>query len=506
MSLPGSSSPDASGAVRFHILLLIAAQLTLGMVRLNAVPRVYNDDAWEAALGYSLAFEGALRHSIIEGWGGMHVHFVQNQVVQPLVLSALYGIAGFSLWISRFASVLVGALVLICAYGIARRWLGSRGALLVGLATLAHPWFFEISRRVRPDIYGAALALLACWLWTYPTIRRSGWLGFLAGMAAAGAALSHPSGGVLTAALLAAVLIWDRPPHCGLRLLTAGLGLLLAVSPYIAYVAWACQDARVSFWDQMRGGKPLVGTDVAGMLSGELQRWKQFFQWPKGAPLAIAMLLPWVAGWYHSPRQVKVLCAAIALFALALPFTTVNYTCRYLVGLVPLFAALLVWFTARLAATGSLGRYAARGGWAVYFVVCLAGIGLMFQRLWSADVERVFDRVASVTGTEAKVYGEIMFWLAGERFDYGPFPIDASWKIHTEDVAAHGFDYAIRTAWPFTASEGLSPPPQAMPDWRPGYAIDAICRTVGEKVSAFRDPYFGPIEIYRLHWPGVSDP
>lgn len=83
-ALPRALSVRAAGWKR-EVVILALAQLGLGLIYLKTVPRFYNDEPWEASLGYSLAYEGVLRHGIIEGWGGIHVRFVQNQVIQPFV-------------------------------------------------------------------------------------------------------------------------------------------------------------------------------------------------------------------------------------------------------------------------------------------------------------------------------------------------------------------------------------------------------------------------------------
>lgn len=108
---PGAGSSRRSWAR--HVLILIAAQLAIGLPYLRTVPRIYIDDAWETSLGRCLAYEGVLRHGIIEGWGGIHVRFVQDQMIQPLVLAALYRVFGFGMLVSRVASVLVGAAAIV---------------------------------------------------------------------------------------------------------------------------------------------------------------------------------------------------------------------------------------------------------------------------------------------------------------------------------------------------------------------------------------------------------
>lgn len=493
--------------------MLLVLQLALGLVYLKTVPRFFNDEAWEASIGHSLAAEGSLRHGIIEGWGGMHVKFVQNQVVLPFVTAAIYRVAGFGIVTSRLASVLMSLLAVAGVYGAMRRWFGDTQGFWISLATVLHPWFFEISRRVRPEIYFIALAMAAVWCWLHPA-RRAAWpaaAGLLAGLAG----LAHPTGLVLVFAVGAAMLICRRRPGRGRACAWAAAGFVLAVAPYVLYVLHATADPRVSFFVQMGGGKGILTACPAAVLAGELKRWGSFFRWPTGAPLAALLLLAWLAAWWRSSRADKTIATAVVLFAAAMPFTTVNLTSRYLIALVPLLAALLVRLVVRLA-----GAEPQRRPWRVacglaaallYAGMGAGAISLMLWRLRSADLTRPLDRVARVTGREGRVFGEMVFWMGRERYRYGPFPLryDGKWIQTVEMVRRHRFDYAVRTAWWFSTSHGVADPPQSMPADRPARAdrvIDEVCRRYGTKVAEFRDRDFGPIEVYRLNWDDPAPP
>jgi 4-amino-4-deoxy-L-arabinose transferase-like glycosyltransferase len=496
------------GAFWRHVVVLVLLQAVVGAIYLGTVPRFFNDEAWEASLGHSVAFEGRLRHGFIEGWGGMDVHFVQNQVILPFVTAGVYRIAGFSIVTSRAASLLVSVLAVVCIYGAMRRLFGARQAFWMAALTIAHPWFFEISRRVRPEIYFVALAAGAGWCWVRSTTdaprRSAAAAGILAGLAA----LAHPTGGVLCVSLGVAAAIWLRGEKAGRRAAWAVAGVVLAVLPYVIYVVWACADPRVNFLEQMRGGQPAAGASLVGAVAGEATRWGHFFQWPLGAPLGAVMLLAWAAAWRGSTRADKMLATTIVVFAVAMPFTTVNLTSRYLVALTPLFVALLIRLVARIAGTsaqrpGRARLVGAAGIVAVYALMSAGAIGLMFHRLRGADFTRVVDRIASVTGSEDRVIGDLAFWMSKGKLNYGPFPLTHEWVQTPEMVRPCGFRYAVRAAWRMSTSHGISVPPEKMPDWRDekDRAIDEICRRFGRKVDAFRDPHFGPIEIYELDWP-----
>lgn len=495
-----------------HVAILGVVQLGLGLIYLETVPRFYNDEPWEASLGYNLAYEGSLRHGIIEEWGGMHIHFVQNQVVQPFVLAAMYRLAGFSIFTSRLASLLVSVAAVLGVYGVMRHWLGSRAGLAIGLATIVHPWFFEIARRVRPDIYAIALAFAALLLYLRVTTGEGRRGAFMAGILSGLAGLAHPTGFVLVSAMAGGLAAWQRPTRFARIVIRVGAGFLIALLPYVVWVLWAVQHPEVDFFEQMRGGRAVGVSGFSKMLGVELFRWGHFFQWPIGAPLAAIMLAAWSTAWFRSTRVDKTIATTILLFAVAMPFTTVNSTSRYLIGLTPLFAALMVRMIDRVrtrhpsmkAVWHKSGVAVGAGIGGVYALICLAAIGVMLQRLRGADLTPVLERVAAVTGPDARIYGEAILWMGKDRFRYHVSRSPPTWIVSVrasiDSVRRHRFEYAVRPAWSFRASHGINRPPASMPAWRPDFIIDRVCEEFGMKIAEFRDPYFGPMEIYKLDW------
>ncbi|MHC4619191.1 MAG: hypothetical protein ACYTEQ_15715 [Planctomycetota bacterium] len=102
------------------IFVLVVLQIALGLACINCVPRIYVDEAWDSALGYNLARTGALKHPFVEGFGGMHVHFVQNRVVLPLVCAAIYKVGGYSVLTSRLGSFIFSLLAVVSLYAVMR--------------------------------------------------------------------------------------------------------------------------------------------------------------------------------------------------------------------------------------------------------------------------------------------------------------------------------------------------------------------------------------------------
>jgi hypothetical protein len=494
-----------------NIVVIIVLQTALGLVYLKTAPRVYYDDIVESSYGRSLAYTGTIRDEVSEGYGGMEFHYVQPRIILPLVCAVIFKVAGYSIVTARIGSLIFGVLAIVALYAIMRHWFGEKQAIWIAVTTIIHPWFFEISRRCRSEIYCTALAIAALWCvvhWLDTNSRRAA---FLAGALAALAGLAHPTGLILDFAIAAAVFIWLRTKTTWRLVLWAFLGFVTAILPYIIYVLLCIQDPRVSFSGQV---VPQLLHKL--WLTGEIYRWKNFLQGSKGIPLAGIMLASWLLAWYRSTTGDKVFATIIGLFCLVLPFASVNTAGRYLAVLTPFFSALLVRLVWRIMADHGIllyNRYKLRfvasvGIAAIYVSICVTGISLMFYHLRGADFDRVLDRIVMVVGKEDRVYGEPLLWLGHGRYRYGPYPRDFSvypWRPTIDMIRKHHFDYAIRSAWTFGSSYGVASPPADMPNFRPDNMIDQVCKQFGTKVAEFRDPYFGPFEIYKLDWDNNSN-
>jgi hypothetical protein len=79
-------------------------------------------------LGYNLARQDSLKHPFVEGFGGMHVNFVQSRVVLPLVCAAIFKVVPYSVATSRIGSLIFSVLAVISIYAVVRRWFGEKQA------------------------------------------------------------------------------------------------------------------------------------------------------------------------------------------------------------------------------------------------------------------------------------------------------------------------------------------------------------------------------------------
>lgn len=492
----------------FRRVIIILIYIGLGAVYLGSIPRIFTDETWDSSLGYNVANGEGLKHPFIINFGGMDVHFVQNRVVLPLVCATVYKFIGYSFVGSRACSLFFGVLGLVGLYSVMRRWYGEKQAFWATFATIIHPWFFEVSRRVRPEIYYIALSML----FLYAVVRYfdSGLrkTAFGVGVIAGLTSLTHPNGLIIIFSIGITLIFWLRGKPIGRLILWASIGFVLTIMPYVIYVLWAVQDPQVSFIEQMRFSEL-----HDSILSCEIGRWKGFLQWPKGLPLAIIMLISWFFAWYRSPRTDKIIATIIASFLLFLPLMTLNPEPRYLAVIVPFFCALAVRLIWRIASDNNLvwndfhkSRLGIGIGIAlVYSFMCIAAIGLMFHRLRGADFNRVVDHIASVVGPGKRVFGSPVLWIGHDRYRYGPYPMDYAGELTVKEgvemLRKYHIDYVVRVFWVNDSFlKGVGKPPQLMPPMRKYLLQDILCAMYGTKVEEFYDAYYGPFEIYMLNW------
>jgi 4-amino-4-deoxy-L-arabinose transferase-like glycosyltransferase len=492
--------------VRFkYLLILCAVQLLLGIFYLGSVPRFYGDEAWDASLGYEFAQTGVLRHPFIHNFGGMEVHFVQPRIVLPIICAGIFKVTGYSIAISRLPSLLLGVLAVVVLYHIAERFFDNKQSFLIVLATVINPWFWSTCRRCRPEMLYTALALVFLWLVISYFRRDRAFVAFLAGITAGLASLSHPNGLIIITAISISWIVWKEKPHLFKFVVWALAGFILVILPYVIYAFWASNQPNVSFLKQMHGGS-LYGSAIAR----EMMRWRSFFQPPFGIPVALVMFASWLAAWWKSTAEDRLLATVVAIYPLSLLFLSVDALASYIVVEVPFFSVLIVRFIYRLHEFGFLFSGSKRICYItrlfvilIYVTSSLPPVMLMLYWQRNADFNRVVDEVAKVVGPKARVHADPVFWVGHDRYIYGPYLITydvVELRNALQWAYLQSFDYAVRTSWFDRSPQGFGKVPNNMPAFRSYSITDNLCKLFGTKVYEFYNEDYGPVEIYKLDW------
>jgi 4-amino-4-deoxy-L-arabinose transferase-like glycosyltransferase len=485
-------------------LLLCAIQLLLGVFYLGSVPRIYVDETIDGSVGYELAETGVLRHPFIRNFGGMEIYFIQPHILLPIVCAGVFKIAGYSIAVSRLPSLLLGVLAAIILYRVAEQFFENKQGLLIGLAAIINTWFWMSSRRCRPEMYYTVLALLFLWLVISYFHRGRAFVAFLAGITAALASLTHPNGLIIIVAISISWIIWKEKPHLLKFVIWALAGFILTILPYVIYVLWATRQPNVSFLGQVQVHM------YSSVMAREIMRWRNFFQLPFGIPVGLVMLVSWLAAWWKSTAEDKLIATIVALYLPGLAMLSINALPDYVVVVVPFFSMLVVRFVYRLHEfdflSGSRRMYYIVGFIVIliYVVSFLPPIVFMLYQQHDADFNKVVDEVAKVVGPKARVYANPVFWVGHDRYIYGPCLITYDTTVMVSEALqwaySQSFEYAVRTVWILTPPRGFRKLPDRMPEFRSNCVMDSLCRVFGTKVYEFYNEYYGPVEIYKLDW------
>src|SRR5690349_14301089 len=103
---------------------------------LDSVPRVYEDEPWQASTAYSLATRGVFASQLFAGYHGMQDRYYGFPPVHPLVEAATFRLLGEGLVQARLETVAAGALTLVLTFAAGVRILRSAWAGLIAVVIL----------------------------------------------------------------------------------------------------------------------------------------------------------------------------------------------------------------------------------------------------------------------------------------------------------------------------------------------------------------------------------
>ncbi len=244
-------------------IFLLFAYWAISLYALDTVPRVYEDEPWQASVGAKLAAQGVLGSDLFEGYHEMEQHYFGFMPLFPILLAGVFRFADAGLFQARFVTVSGGLVVLVLTYSLAMRlWRDTRvgivaAALLLTVRMFAvtplHTTgilFLDAVRVVRYDIFVPVFGLAALNVYLSARREKSLRLYAFAGFLCALATLTHLYGAFFFVIVIC-LMMWERLP----QLRTALFALLDGfVAPCLTYALYV-----FNFWEAWRAQTRLYG-------------------------------------------------------------------------------------------------------------------------------------------------------------------------------------------------------------------------------------------------------
>jgi 4-amino-4-deoxy-L-arabinose transferase-like glycosyltransferase len=495
--LPSNGGGEVEAWITRRARLIAAAACVLLLLECFALIRTrwVEDENWLSSEAWTLAQEGHLRMPLFPADPEYKV-----EVAFPAYISTLgASFAAFGLGIpqarviSAIFSLGLVVVVFLLAADIGGPLCGAVAAILAATDT----FLVVAGRTARPE----AEVALFCWLGVLLAYRaaqrRSPALAIAAGTSVGIGLMCHP----LAVGFLGAIglLLCIR---CRFRVWKDSLVWLFAIPALAmvgAYLVWCFSDP-IHFESFRSVWLNKTGTPLSALVLGELGRWRDFIGLsnqhiilpiPIPVRLHILLILLWafVMLWRHNR---KVAAPALILLAVNLLILTylVNKGPRYLVVLSPLFAVVLAY--AISAVRNSRQRGLAAVAIAAVFLTQLAGDAYWIYKSRGADYPKVARELQQIVAPGSSVYGITTFWLA--LHDHTYFAYDRT----TLPYAVQNLhpDYLI--LYDRVMMRGSGSGSDDFAELR-AQAGDFV-RTHATLAGRVSDPFYGDLEVYRVHY------
>jgi 4-amino-4-deoxy-L-arabinose transferase-like glycosyltransferase len=510
------------------LLLLLLLYWALALNQLTVLPRVYQDEPWQASTALKIAQEGIFGSDLFHGFARMEQHYYGYPPGYPLALALVFRTAGVGLFQSRWVGLACGILILALTFSLARRvWNDTRIAFLAGFLLLTVRWlaetklhptgilFFDATRLARYDVLVPVfgLASLHSFL-TAGRTRQSRWY-FLTGLLVASCGLTHLYGLFLLPALVILVL-WSREQSKLFALAALLFGVIL---PWLGYGLYILQDSE-AFRLQTRGyGERFDLFNLSWYLRNlvtEPVRFSVGLEQPSTLPRvgvwfsALALAASWFALALNVRQHTRprVVFAPLTLLPLLFALLLQTKFTNYLVLIAPLAALATAWGIVSLwdaLSKSSFGRTAHRAAIAfVLLLVVLEGssryVTFQSQASITTPYAQLVSQLKSPIPPGSRVLGLQDYWFGWEDYTYQSIAVPIM---------------LINPLWNDT------PPSfgEAMDERQPDHVLvdDAVREyfergnpgagaaffawlesRAAQRITAFRDPTYGWFEIYRV--------
>lgn len=510
---------------RISLFTLLLAYWLISLSNITSVPRVYEDEPWQASTGLKIAEQGIFGSDMFSGFYNMQDRYYGYVPLHPILLSIIFRFAGDGLFQSRFEPIALGLLLLALTFSLARRvfkddrigLLSIIFLLLVRTSGLTPSQtsgilLIDFARIARYDMLAAVfgLASLHAYQWAYQRSTRRSYM--LAGFLAACATLSHLYG-VFWLIALFTLTVWDQSRTISRRSTIGSMliGFSVPLIPYAIYILGDVADWRgqtlgyadrfellnVNWYVQNFLHEPQRYAPGLGSIGFNWLLRPGFWSALIVIPCAVAML------WRRSlsDRTLRALVVPAlglpVLFALLIHLKLANY----LLTIIPILGIVFAWGVV------SLWSWLRGRKWIAAQVVVsavlvasvfegIARIVVLEETAMSMTPYTAFiDRVRHFIPNGARVLGLHNYWFGLESFEYRSFALP----------------FLLQQSNNLSIDQGLE---QIEPDvvlidprMRETFAIDAqaaeqfqvwLTRHAGQVIGRVDDPTYGLMEVYQV--------
>lgn len=186
----------------WFLVAFTAAILSVQLLTLNRLPRVFVDEPWFCNASWNLAQTGVNFDTM---HGGVLDQFGNEAIRRPFLgqipWTLGFKLVGVGLWQARITSWLLGCILALLTFLLGKRLYDARTASLAAAFLVASPGFISACHYARQDIFLATFGL-AAFLTSLSALDRAGWIRHLAaGFIAAISLDIHQNGVVFVIAI-----------------------------------------------------------------------------------------------------------------------------------------------------------------------------------------------------------------------------------------------------------------------------------------------------------------
>jgi len=514
------------------VATLLALFVGFSLRDLGRAPKVYEDEPVIAAPGYMLVTTGVFGNPLQRGFFGSERHCYEFMPLFPILDGASMRLFGTGLFAVRIVALGLAAGVLLLTHRIASRILSAaHGATAVALLVLAPVMspvehlrtgipMVDLARLARYDVAVSLFGLAALFVLA-PVLEEGAAPGagrlFAVGILTGAATLSHLYGVFWLPALLLAILATRGQRVLRRACVVSGAGFLLALLPWILFVASGWSDFLAQNRHYGERFDLLDSRFYASNLRGEIARYGLILAaatrhlapvlFAASGLAGVVLLVRRSRSGDRASRALLVIPGLIGLlFALLLQSKNV----MYLATLWPLFALV-----------ASLGLHVAwgHGRLARSFLVAagllVAGEGIFSLRRFSLEAAVMTpygdftSRLSGLVPGGTRVMGMQHWWLGLVRTspDYVTVPFPGMLRRYTPEPVR--FE---------EATDALAPRVLLLDEILRGFlranvrvdsefhdlavAMQGWLAVRGVSVGAVEDPTYGRVEVYAIR-PGV---